>query len=469
MDKIVSLHIAEEDLYRYVRAVVQGFGFHLVVNGNTSLPNESPLSEPETVLIIQADDNVTCGHLKKFLPENRYLDISALIIHEKDISEDVLSLLCAKHQIFFLKRPFTPQQLGSALRQIAGLQNDCTHTLFDIGAEYFLGDGEKISKVRQLIDRVSRTSLNVLINGEPGTGKLAAAQLIHRQSGLVHKEFLNLRSDSTLKSIPDALLSKSHKIITSDWEILSRLDLRKVGTLFLEEAADLTRNMQATLVGVLDSNEPGKMAGEESGWTRVVAATRANLPELARLGEFRSDLLYRLNVAQISIPPLRERLKDIPLLTEYFLEKYSVAYGKASARVSEKLMDLFLKYRWPRNIRELEETVRNMVFLENESRAYEYLYRRCKVDHHRSGELNEALGLFSQGKIDRVAFLRLLQEGGVSLKALGHSYGKAVEAEVIRTLLKENNWNRRACAEMLKISYKALVSKMREYNFPEVH
>ena len=193
---------------------------------------------------------------------------------------------------------------------------------------------------------------------------------------------------------------------------------------------------------------------------RVFAATNANLTEMVADGRFRSDLYYRLNVVSIHIPPLRERKEDIAALTNHYLEKYSVRYGDLKAIPNGRTRELFYEYSWPGNVRELENVIQSMVVLGNERSFWEKLQNQFAIgaDHDRNGPTlaaGNSISPESQPMARR------------SLKEVCKEAARKAETEVILEVLSYTRWNRRMAAELLEVSYKSLLNKIKEYKIGE--
>jgi two-component system response regulator AtoC len=186
---------------------------------------------------------------------------------------------------------------------------------------------------------------------------------------------------------------------------------------------------------------------------RVIAATNRNLRDMIAQGAFREDLFYRLNVVTISLPPLRERRDEIPLLAEHFLRRYSLEYGREYRPISEPLLEGFMRYHWPGNIRELENLVKRMVVLGTDQPVLQEIAARSSQAPPPSPVVADVpeLDQFLRGEVDRV-----------NLKHVARRAAQAAERRIIERILQRTRWNRKEAAEILQISYKALLYKMKE-------
>jgi len=242
------------------------------------------------------------------------------------------------------------------------------------GANLFEHLGTKSSrmkKVYQQIRSVSPTRSTVLLIGETGTGKSVLAKLIHRHSNRKDDQFISVHCGA----IPDTLMESElfgHEKGSFTGAVrrkLGKFEFATGGTIFLDEIGTITPAAQIKLLQVLQDGSYQRVGGEETLRTdvRVIAATNANLKKMCSEGTFRKDLFYRLNVFPIEIPPLRERLEDIPLFVETFLKKVNQFSHKTIHGVHPLVIEIFQKYNWPGNIRELENLIERAYILEASS------------------------------------------------------------------------------------------------------
>lgn len=226
-----------------------------------------------------------------------------------------------------------------------------------------LGTSEAISNNKNQIMKLARTNSTVLITGESGTGKELVARQIHLNSNRKDKPFVAVNC----AAIPDGLFESElfgHEKGSFTGAIkrkIGKFEIADKGTLFLDEIAELGRSAQAKLLRVLEEKQFERVGGEESIRVdvRVLAATNQNLEELIKKGEFRVDLYYRINVAAIHIPPLRERKEDISLLAIDFVRRNSKELKKNVKDISQEALDMLMAYDWPGNVRELQNVIEN--------------------------------------------------------------------------------------------------------------
>lgn len=339
----------------------------------------------------------------------------------------------------------------------------------DCVGELLLGHSRRITDIKNIIRRVAQPDITVLLRGESGTGKELAAQAIYRHSHRRSKPFVKV----LCAAIPEGLLESelfghekgaftgAHRMKPGKFEFANR------GTIFLDEIGDIPQSLQAKLLQVLQDGEFSRIGGREVDVdVRVIAATNKNLERAVVSGTFREDLFYRLNVVSITLPSLRDRKEDIPVLVEYFLTKYCNLYNKDYSPLSQETMDRFASYRWPGNVRELENIVKRIIVLGSE-----------KVELSGCSEADAvavAVAVEEETAQIQVQQVEDNEKAAVEstfiprrLKEVSHEAVSKAEEEAIRKTLLFCRWNRRKAAEMLSISYKTLFYKMRQYNLLE--
>ena len=231
----------------------------------------------------------------------------------------------------------------------------------------YIGKSGKVVDVLALASKAAASSATVLIRGESGTGKEVIAEGIHYASSRRRGPFIRVNCGA----IPPALLESElfgHEKGAFTGAVkrkLGKFELANHGTIFLDEIAEMDKNMQVKLLRVLQQKEFDRVGGEETVHVdvRIIAATNRDLEQMMKEGEFRDDLSYRLNVIPILLPPLRERVDDIPLLVEHFIGKISGEQKKPVRGITPEAMEVLMHYRWPGNVRELENVIERVITL----------------------------------------------------------------------------------------------------------
>jgi two-component system response regulator PilR (NtrC family) len=231
-----------------------------------------------------------------------------------------------------------------------------------------IGKSKGMLKVYSIIKKVSETPTNVLILGESGTGKELVAKAIHEHSPRKGMPFVVINCGGVPESLLESELFGHMKgAFTGAYADKPGLfEIARGGTIFLDEIGDLPSLLQVKLLRVVQEKTFRRVGGAEDKKVdiRIISATNKNLEEKVNDGSFREDLYFRLNVIPITIPPLRDRKEDIPILTNYFIEKYSKAFGKEIKKISSYALELLMKYPFPGNVRELENIIERSVALE---------------------------------------------------------------------------------------------------------
>ncbi len=233
--------------------------------------------------------------------------------------------------------------------------------------EEIVGTSPPLQTVLSLISKVAPTDSSVLITGETGTGKELVARAIHRRSGRSSRPFVSVNCAAIPRDLIGSELFGHEKgaFTGATQRRLGRFELAEGGTIFLDEIGELSAETQIALLRVLQEHEFERVGGAETirANVRVIAATNRDLEAAVAASLFRSDLFYRLNVFPVEMPPLRERREDIPMLVEYFIDRYARRAGKSFQTLNKKSLDLLQSYSWPGNIRELQNVIERSVIV----------------------------------------------------------------------------------------------------------
>src|SRR5271166_5307559 len=264
--------------------------------------------------------------------------------------------------------------------------------------EEIVGSSPALQTVLSNVAKVAPADSTVLITGETGTGKELIARAIHKRSQRSSHAFVSVNCAAIPRDLIASELFGHEKgsFTGATQRRLGRFESADGGTIFLDEVGELPSETQIALLRVLQEREFQRVGGNESLKTdvRVVAATNRDLNAAIAEGKFRDDLFYRLNVFPIEVPPLRERKEDIPLLVEYFVDRYASKVGKKITAINKKSMELLQSYAWPGNIRELQNVVERSVVIsdsENLSVDESWLAARVPVPDSATGPLTEKL------------------------------------------------------------------------------
>lgn len=272
----------------------------------------------------------------------------------------------------YLLKPFDPDELGVMIKKMVEHRARIQENLF-LKEEYeirtrfesMIGQSKVMQDLFGLIEDIKDVNSSVLITGETGTGKGLAAKAIHSNSKYRNGPFVAVNCGAIPEHIMESELFGHRKGAFTDAKETrkGRLEMASGGTLFLDEIGEISMRMQIDLLQVLEDKIFYKVGGTQpiTADFRVIAATNANLEQAIKDRNFREDLYYRLNVISFTMPPLRERKEDIPLLAKHFLKKYTIEINHGVERISRDAMDELMLYEWPGNVRELSNAVERAV------------------------------------------------------------------------------------------------------------
>jgi DNA-binding NtrC family response regulator len=310
------------------------------------------------------------------------------------------------------------------------------------GLENIVGHDHRMRRVYDVIESIADTKATVLITGESGTGKSLIARAIHRRSMRRDQPFVEVACGA----LPESLLESelfghvAGAFTGANHDKLGKFMQANHGTIFLDEIGTASPGMQVKLLRVLQEFEFEQVGGAKTYHvdTRVILATNEDLDQAVAAGRFRQDLFYRINVIAVELPPLRERISDIPLLAQHFFERVCRETGKANKELSDEAITALQRYNWPGNVRELQNVVERAVLL---SKGL-----RIGVD-----DLPANIAAGQMAPIGHVG-------QGAGLKdAL-----EAPERAIILEILQSNNWNRNLTADALGINRTTLYKKMKK-------
>jgi DNA-binding NtrC family response regulator len=357
----------------------------------------------------------------------------------------------------FINKPFDVKEVEIHIQGVLEknlLRKELDHLKKELKAksqyETLVGDSPPMLQIKTVIEQVADSELTVLIRGESGTGKEIVARMLHTLSSRKNEPFIKVNCAAIPRELLEAELfgyekgafTGAHKTKPGRFETANK------GTIFLDEIGDMPLELQSKLLQVLEQYEFMRVGGIRTIKvdTRIVCATNRDLNKALKEQTIREDLFYRLNEVTINLPPLRERREDIPLLIEHFLQSYHTLYNKKYGPLSSKTMELLQGYDWPGNVRQLENLIKQVVVREDEGIIYDLI----KTPSVHTGSYMSPPTSTPQEKI-------------YSLK---RRVGDAVayeEKSLISEVLSKTNWNRRKAAQLLEISYRSLLYKIKEY------
>ncbi len=302
-----------------------------------------------------------------------------------------------------------------------------------------IGDSHKMKQLREQIDMAAKSNGRVLILGESGCGKEIVAHILHQNSNRTEKPFIEMNCAAIPQELIESELFGHEKgSFTGAFERKKgKFELADEGTLFLDEVGDMSLSTQSKVLRVIETQEFQRVGGSRNIKVdvRIISATNKDLIEEARKGNFREDLLYRLNVIPIMVSTLRERKEDIPALVEHFLESFAAEYGQKPKKVSADAIKILEAYDWPGNIRELRNVIERLVIMTSSNTI---------------AAKNIVVG--GTARSDYFAFN--------TLKEARESF----EKDFITKKLEENSWNISKTAEILDVERSNLHRKIKAYD-----
>jgi two-component system response regulator AtoC len=340
-----------------------------------------------------------------------------------------------------------------------------------------LGTSDQMREVLELVGRVADTDVTVLIRGESGTGKELVARAVHAASPRSERTFVKVNCAALPAELLESeLFGFERGAFTGAIQHKpGKFEFANHGTMFLDEISEMGAPLQSKLLQVLQDGEFARLGGRQDVRVdvRVVAATNRDLELAVADGQFREDLYFRLNVVCITLPPLRQRRDEIPALTQHFLYHYSAHYNKPALALATDTLRLFAEYDWPGNVRELENLVKRMVILGTDAPIRREVAEAIAGRAVHPGPI-PALAAFAETPAARPAAPAEPKTAPAfadapagkpltgSLKDIARAAAREAERELISRTLQQTRWNRREAAEILGISYKALLYKIKE-------
>ncbi|MDF1544174.1 MAG: sigma-54 dependent transcriptional regulator [bacterium] len=372
----------------------------------------------------------------------------------------------------FVNKPFDVQEVEIHINGVlerSRLRKEVTQLRGELESKSahsgFIGDSGAMTKVKEIIEQVADSELTVLIRGESGTGKEIVARSLHQQSSRKSKQFVKVNCAAIPRDLLEAELfgyekgafTGAHKTKQGRFEIADK------GTMFLDEIGDMPLELQSKLLQVLEQQEFVRVGGIQNIKVdvRIICATNRNLEEAISEKVFRDDLFYRLNEITLLLPSLREREGDIPLLLNHFVEKYNEQYEREFSSFSPEVIDQLNRFSWPGNVRQLENMIKQVVVRGDETIIADLIRSASGGSPQRtagSGEISRVAGSTDTGLVSDTYSLK---------ERIGQIVAREEKA-LIGEVLQKTNWNRRRAAELLEISYRSLLYKIKDYKLNSI-
>ncbi|MFA6054412.1 MAG: sigma-54 dependent transcriptional regulator [Thermodesulfovibrionales bacterium] len=431
----------EEGIRETLSGIFQDEGYNVITAGSGEealkiLKEQSPDLVLLDVWLSGIDGVETLQEIKKTNPElpvviisghgNIELALKATRVGAYDFLEKPLSL---ERVLLVAGRALEKRTLEMENR---ALKEDLTRKL------RFIGNSQKMQQLREQIDMAAKSNSRVVILGESGSGKELVAHILHENSSRAKKPFIEMNCAAIPQELIESELFGHEKgSFTGAFERKQgKFELADEGTLFLDEIGDMSLATQSKVLRIIETQEFQRVGGSKNIKVdvRIIAATNKDLREEVKKGNFREDLLFRLNVIPIMVPPLRERKEDIPELVDYFLEYFAAEYGQKPKKITPDGLGMLQAYDWPGNIRELKNVIERFVIMNpsNIITAKNILIgESTRSDYFAFNTLKEARDAF--------------------------------EKDFIAKKLEENNWNISKTSEILDIERSNLHRKIKVY------
>src|SRR5947199_569223 len=445
----------EPGMLRYIRTLleVDDYKVETASTGEEALEGVRKGLQPDLVvldLLMPGIDGLeTLEQLRQLRPGVKVVMLSCV----SDTRKVVQAIRLGAHD--YLTKPFQKAELDAVVDQCLGTNQqtysgDIEELCDDV---FFVAASPAMRKIRSQAALVANVDIPVLLLGESGTGKEVLARLIHKLSPRAHRTFLKVNCAAVPADLleselfgyePGAFTGATHAKP-------GKFELCNKGTILLDEIGEMPPLLQAKLPHVLQDQQFSRLGSRSviKVDVRILAATNINIPEALATKRLREDLYYRLNAFTLSLPPLRDRKEEIPILLKHSMSRMAERYARAPLPLSPNLLQACQNHSWPGNFRELNNFLKRYLILGYENLAVTELLPR---NDGTAGSPGNPSG-------------QRTDPGG--LKSLARSAKDEAEAEAITKALEQTNWNRKQAAAILQISYKALLYKIRQYGIAE--
>ena len=425
----------------------EGYEVMPVENGREAV--EALLSFQPDVILLDQQMPVMTG--VEALEEIKQISPNQVVLFVTAFGSISLAVDAVKKGAYdFIEKPFDNDKLlltvGRAIEHTR-MKGEISNLKKSLGEKKsaVIGDNTGLKQVMTQVRRVAETNATVLIHGESGTGKELIARAVHDNSLRSQGPFVAINCGAIPLTLMESELFGHERGAFTDAKEAKAGTFERAdgGTLFLDEVGELPLDAQVKLLRVLEERRITRIGGKKAipVDVRIVAATNRNLDDEVKNGHFRLDLLYRLNVFTLILPPLRERKEDIPLLTNFFIRKYNRTLSLDVQSVSPEAISLLTSYDWPGNVRDLENAIQSSMIL-------------CTGGVIRPEHLPDRIKGYELAEAQTVS-----GSSGNSIREINAQ----MEKELIIEALKKHNFNRTLTAEALNISRKTLFNKMKRY------
>ena len=459
MKKTANILLVDDEpgMLRYIRTLleVEDYKVETATTGEEALERVNKGLRPDLILLDLLmpgiDGLQTLEQLRQLQPGLKVVMLSCV----GDTRKVVQAMRLGAYD--YLTKPFQKGELDSVVDQCLGANQQKYPGEVEELAEdvFFVAASPAMRKLRSEAALVANVDIPVLMLGESGTGKEVMARLIHKLSPRAHRTFLKVNCAAVPADLLESELFgyEAGAFTGANHPKPGKFELCNKGTILLDEIGEMPTSLQAKLLHILQDGQFSRLGSRSviKADVRILAATNINIPEALATKRLREDLYYRLNAFTLHVPPLRDRKEEIPILLKHFMSHQAERYARPALPLSPELLEACQAYDWPGNLRELGNFVKRYLVLGDEKLAISEL----KPKSDGSGAQFSPAAQNSGGN------------GTGGLKSLARSAKDEAEAEAITKALDETKWNRKQAAALLKISYKALLYKIRQYGIAE--
>ena len=457
--------ILEADQHRrdYIRSIVSDRGYlpYIFEKETICLDNLLPL-DPDLVISGPLSNERVLRFVNTVKMINGSLPI-LIISGDSGVREGATSNGFGDVKV--IKINFDPSEISGAINnllqeRIAGAGNG------DSKSPLIIGNSPEILKIKKLILDLKVSREPVLVQGEPGSGKELVARALHYHSDKRHRPFVKINMGELNSSKLNELFFETLPGNCADGEhnIQGTISGAACGTIFLDEIETLPAAYQSRLLNIFEDGyfKPKKSEPFDMNFAggRMVISSNNLLEQLVQDGEFRRDLYYRLNVISIVLPPLRERVGDIPMLTDFFADKFCMELGVGHIEISRRVKDVFCSYLWPGNVRELQNMTRRAILHGDKNSILINLSRQWAQNKNLINPYKDVDTLAGISNLEK----KLKNLDNLCLKTVCGDFLARTETKIIKKVLDHTNWTRKKAAGLLAISYKSLLNKIKKYN-----
>jgi DNA-binding NtrC family response regulator len=465
--KAFKIIVVEPNLNRrnYLRMQISDGGDTAVCFENeSSCLDNLALLEPDLVIVGQFPNE----KVSRFLYASKSIDIRMpIIVMSAEPATHALIQVNSFPDTVCVSPAITPDTLARTISQFKERANPISERKGAHDWPMIVGTNPEIVKIKKAIFEIARSDEALLVEGECGTGKDLVARAVHYWSTRNKGAFIKIDSGAITPKILHNGLSMGfvsrEKTCREAPVDKGQPPISTIQTLFFDEISQMPISFQGFLLRLFDQQgKTGNARNSISPKIRIITSTCENLAELVAGGKFRKDLFYRLNVLRIQIPPLRNRSGDVPLLVDFFIDKYCRQLGRGHYSLPQKSRTLYAEYDWPGNVRELENIVKSSVVVGDEN-GYVESFCRCYNLRKKGTVLKNEEPFYpivDAGEIK--SYMENLNS--VSLKDICGEFIMRAEKKFMKKALETTNWNRKKAAGLLNISYKSLLNKIKVYN-----